>query len=491
MVEKALDQRQMTQLFLEREHGLLINGEWTKATSGESIDSLNPATGERIGALAAGGPSDIDRAVAAASAAFPAWSTTPGVKRAQLLWSLANLIEADAPFLGLLESLDNGMPARMAVGGAMGSAATLRYFAGWAGKIEGETVSLAVPDHQAFTVREPVGVVGAIVPWNFPLAMAVAKLAQILAAGCTVVLKPAELTSMSTIRLGELIVEAGFPAGVINIVTGRGDEAGQALADHPGVAKVSFTGSTAVGKRLLAAAAGNMKRLSLELGGKSPVIIFPDADLAPAAEAAAMGVFMNSGQICVAGSRVFVHDQVFDEVVERISARAAALRVGSGQDPDTDIGPLISAQHRDRVLGYIESGRGDGAQLVTGGTVPDLPGYFIAPAVFAECAPDSRIMREEIFGPVVNVVRFTHTDDVVERANDTEYGLSASIWTRDISTALKTARRIQVGTVRINGGSGLDSAMAFGGWKQSGWGRENGRHGVEEFTELKSISIRL
>jgi len=204
-----------------------------------------------------------------------------------------------------------------------------------------------------------------------------------------------------------------------------------------------------------------------------------------------MGVFMNSGQICVAGSRVFVHDQVFDEVVERISARAAALRVGSGQDPDTDIGPLISAQHRDRVLGYIESGRGDGAQLVTGGTVPDLPGYFIAPAVFAECAPDSRIMREEIFGPVVNVVRFTHTDDVVERANDTEYGLSASIWTRDISTALKTARRIQVGTVRINGGSGLDSAMAFGGWKQSGWGRENGRHGVEEFTELKSISIRL
>jgi acyl-CoA reductase-like NAD-dependent aldehyde dehydrogenase len=476
--------------FARREHGLLIGGEWLPAASRKTIESTDPATEETIGAVAAGHAEDVDRAVKAASAAFPAWSETSGGQRAKLMWSLADRIMANAGSFGLLESLDNGMPLPVAGFAVMGAAESLRYNAGWAGKIGGETVSVSVPGHQAFTLREPIGVVGAIVPWNFPFAMTVAKLAQILAAGCTAVLKPSELTSFTALRLGELISEVGFPAGVVNIVTGYGGEAGQALVEHPGVAKIAFTGSTSTARKLIAGTAGNFKRLSLELGGKSPTVVFADADIKVAAEGAAMGVFMNSGQVCVAGSRVFVERSVFEQVVEAIAARARVLRVGPGRTPGTEIGPLISALHRNRVLGHIESGCREGGEIVTGGRVKEGPGFFVEPTVFVKTESGHRIMREEIFGPVVAVVPFDDFDSVIAMANDTDYGLSASVWTRDISKALTAAKRIQAGTVRINGGIGLDPAMPFGGFKQSGWGRENGREGVEEYTEIKSVAIR-
>ncbi|AIT80482.1 aldehyde dehydrogenase family protein [Novosphingobium pentaromativorans] len=477
--------------FAGQEHNHFIGGEWQPGASAGKIDSIDPGSGTVIGQIAAGNAEDVDHAVDAARAAFPAWSATGGIQRAKLMWALADALMANASALAMLESLDNGMPARMAGFGVMGAAENLRYNAGWAGKLAGETVSMSAPDHQAFTIREPVGVVGAIVPWNFPLAMAVAKLAPILAAGCTVVLKPAELTSMSALKLAELIAEVGFPAGVINVVTGHGAEAGQALVDHPGVAKIAFTGSTATGKGLLASAAGNLKRLSLELGGKSPTVIFADANLAAAAEGAAMSVFMNSGQVCVAGSRVLIQRSVFDQVIEAIVARARAIRVGSGQAPDTEIGPLISGQHRDRVLGYVEAGRSEGAEVLAGGKVRQGEGFFMEPTVFVNARPEHRIMREEIFGPVVAAVPFDDAEEAIAMANDTEYGLSASVWSREIGTALGAARKIDAGTVRVNGGAGLDPAMPFGGFKQSGWGRENGREGVLAFTETKSISIKL
>lgn len=477
--------------FARREHGVLIGGEWQSPASRTTIESRDPATGEAIGAVPAGGAADIDRAVQAASEAFPAWSTTSGGQRAKLMWSLADRIMASAGALGMLESLDNGMPLPVAGFAVMGAAESLRYNAGWAGKIGGETLNVSAPGHQAFTLREPVGVVGAIVPWNFPLAMTVAKLAQILAAGCTAVVKPSELTSFTALRLGELIRESGFPPGVVNIVTGFGGEAGQALVEHPGVAKIAFTGSTSTARKLIAGAAGNFKRLSLELGGKSPTIIFADADIKAAAEGAAMGVFMNSGQVCVAGSRVFVERSVFQPVVEAIAARARALRLGPGQAAGTDIGPLISSQHRERVLGYVEAGRREGGEILTGGRAKEGPGYFVEPTVFVNTERQHRIMREEIFGPVVAVVPFDDLESAIAMANDTDYGLSASVWTRDIGKALTAARRIQAGTVRINGGTGLDPAMPFGGFKQSGWGRENGREGVEEYTEIKSVTVRI
>ena len=483
--------------FTQRPRELLIAGNWRPAADAATFEVIDPATGRRFASAAAGDAADIDAAVAAARAAFetPPWSTSTPSGRARLLLKLADLIEANGDELALLETLDNGMPFRMArMIAAFGAAESLRYHAGWATKIGGETVNLSVPgEWHAYTLREPVGVVGQIVPWNFPLAMAVAKIAAALAVGCTVILKPAEQTPLSTVRLGELVLEAGFPPGVVNIITGYGETAGRALVAHPGVDKIAFTGSTAVGKEILRACAGNLKRVTLELGGKSPVIIFPDADLKAATDVAARGIFMNTGQVCAAGSRLFVHERVFDQVVGGVVERARALRVGAGTDPTTDMGPVVSDVQRQRVTGYIRAGVEDGARVLTGGAEMPGPGYFVEPTVLAGTTAKMKVVREEIFGPVLCAMSFSDTDvDALARmANDTEYGLAASIWTRDISVAHRLARRIKAGSVRINTPGSVDSALPLGGFKQSGWGRENGREGTEIYTEIKSVTVGL
>ncbi len=482
--------------FLARTHALFIDGKFVPAQSGETFDVINPATGEVFAKAAAGGAADIDLAVKAARRAFESgpWSSMNASGRRNLMWKLAEALEKNADEIATLETLDNGMPLTMARFMVAGGAECLRYNAGWAGKINGETPSIAAPNHHVYTLREPIGVVGAITPWNVPLAMEVNKVAAALAAGCTVVLKPAELTPLTAIRLAELIAEVGFPPGVVNVVTGFGDPAGKALAVHPDVDKISFTGSTVVGKSIVAAAAGNLKRVALELGGKSPVIIFPDADLERATIGAADGIFRNAGQVCVAGSRLYVHKKVFDEVVGGVVERAKALKVGSGMQPDTQMGPLISQKQLDRVSGYVQSGTEQGAEIVVGGKrVEGNKGYFMQPTVLAETNRDMRVVKEEIFGPVVCAMPIDDEDldRIVKIANDTEYGLSSNVWTQNISLAHKLARRIKAGTVRINGGAGIDYAMPFGGYKQSGWGRENSREGVEAYTEVKSVSVAL
>jgi phenylacetaldehyde dehydrogenase len=380
----------------------------------------------------------------------------------------------------------------------MGAAEQLRYNAGWATKITGETIDPSWPgEYHAFTLREPVGVVGAIVPWNFPFVMAVAKIAPALAAGCTVVLKPAEQTPLSAVKLGELIAAAGFPEGTVSIVTGFGKTAGAAIVDHPGVDKVSFTGSTVTGRSILRAATGNLKRVTLELGGKSPVVIFSDADLDRAIPSAAMGIFGNAGQICAAGSRLFVHESIFDQVVEGVSRRAATLKVGAGIAPGTEMGPLVSQVQMDRVLGYIASGASEGANIGVGGARIEgegYGGYFVQPTVLTGTAAGMKVVEEEIFGPVLCAMKFGDNDieTIAAAANQSEYGLAASIWTRDMSCGLRLAKRLKAGTIRINGGgAGVDPAMPLGGFKQSGWGRENGRMGVEAYTEVKSVTIAL
>jgi phenylacetaldehyde dehydrogenase len=486
---------------LSKPRQLFIDGEFVPAASGATFDVIDPATGRVFASAAEGGRIDVDRAVRAARRAFDggAWSTSTPAQRARLMIRLADLIEANSDRIALTETLDNGMPTTMArFAAVMGASEQLRYNAGWATKIAGETATPSAPgEWHAFTVREPVGVVGAIVPWNFPFLMAVGKIAPALACGCTVVLKPAEQTPLSAVILAELIAEAGFPAGVVNVVTGQGETAGAALVDHPMVDKISFTGSTSVGRSIVRAAAGNLKRVTLELGGKSPVMIFADADLQKAIPAAAMGIFGNAGQVCAAGSRLYVHESVYDRVVEGIVARASSLRVGPGIAQSTEMGPLISQQQLERVLGYVDSGVGEGATIAVGGkrlaVAQSDGGYFMEPTVLTGTAADMRVVREEIFGPVLCAMRFG--DDDVEAiaavANQGDYGLSASIWTRDISTALRLTRRVKAGTVRINGGAGVDPALPLGGFKQSGWGRENGRAGVESYTEIKSVIVAL
>jgi len=481
--------------FLARAHALFIDGKFVPARSGETFEVINPATGEVFAKASAGAATEIDLAVKAARRAFDSgpWSAmNPSVRR-NLMWKLADALEKNGDEIAILETLNNGMPLSMARSMVTGGAECLRYNAGWAGKINGETPTISAPNHHVYSLREPVGVVGAITPWNGPLAMAVAKIAAALAAGCTVVLKPAELTPLTAIRLAELIAEVGFPPGVVNVVTGFGDPAGKALVNHPEVDKISYTGSTVVGKSIVAAAAGNLKRVALELGGKSPVIIFPDADLERATASAAEGIFRNAGQACVAGSRLYVHKKVFDQVVRGVVERAKTLKVGSGIQSDTQMGPLISQKQLDRVSGYVQSGKEQGAEIVVGGKRVEGKGYFMQPTVLAETNRDMRVVQEEIFGPVVCAMPIDNEDldRIVSVANDTEYGLSSSIWTRDISLAHKLARRIKAGTVRINGGMGLDYAMPFGGYKQSGWGRENAREGVEAYTEVKTVSVAL
>jgi phenylacetaldehyde dehydrogenase len=476
---------------------MLIDGEWVSSQSGACMDVINPSNGQVLVQESLGGAYEVDLAVQAARRAFESgpWSRMRPAERTRLLLKLADALEHHGDELALLETLNTGKPLKMARAFDIGMAAEcLRYNAGWATKLSGETRNVSLPgDWHAYTLREPVGVVGLIVPWNVPLAMAVSKISPALAAGCTVVLKPAELTPLTALRLGELIQAIGFPPGVVNIVTGLGHEAGQAIVDHPGVDKISFTGSTVVGKSLLASAAGNLKRVALELGGKSPVFIFPDADLDRAMDAAARGIFGNTGQVCAAGSRLFVHRSVADRVIEGIVQRARALRVAPGLSPDCEIGPVISARQRERVMGYIDSGRAEGAEVVAGGQAVQGEGFFVQPTVLVNTRPDMKVVREEIFGPVLSTQLFD--DDSLEqlaaRGNDTEYGLSASIWTRDLRIAHQMVRRLRAGNVRVNAAAALDFAMPFGGYKQSGWGRENGREGVEAYTELKSVAIDL
>ena len=485
--------RDRAMAFIAAQHHLLIGGAWVEAQGADSIPVENPATGAIIGHVPAGTAADIDAAVRAARAAYDgAWSRVLPNERARLIWRLSDLLEANAEEIAMIETLDNGKPYKIALAGDVKIATdNLRYNAGWATKINGEQISPSAPNALlAYTMHEPVGVVGLIVPWNFPLAMAVAKMAPALAAGCTVVLKPAEQTPMSALRLGRLIAEAGIPDGVVNIVTGYGHTAGAALSVHPGVDKISFTGSTAVGRTILQAVGHDFKRVMLELGGKSPVIVFPDADLDKAIEGAARGIFGNTGQACGANSRLYAHRDVFNAVVDGIAARAEALRIGDGLEDTTDLGPVVSGKQLDRVLGYVDAGRREGASLVTGGARRGASGYFVEPTVMVETRAGMSVVQEEIFGPVLCAMSFDETelDRIAAEANSTDYGLSAAVWTRDITVGHLMARKIKSGMVRINGG-GVDHALPYGGYKQSGWGREYGREGLLAYTELKTVVV--
>ena len=476
---------------------MLIDGKWLASQNGACMDVINPSNGQVLVQESLGGAYEVDLAVQAARRAFEfgPWSRMRPSERRRMLLKLADELEQNGGELALLETLNTGKPLKLARAFDIGMAAEcLRYNAGWATKLNGETRNVSLPgDWHAYTLREPVGVVGLIVPWNVPLAMAVSKIAPALAAGCTVVLKPAELTPLTALRLGELIQACGLPPGVVNIVTGLGHEAGQAIVDHPGVDKISFTGSTLVGKLILGSAAGNLKRVALELGGKSPVFIFADADLDRAIDAAARGIFGNTGQVCAAGSRLFVHRTVADRVIDGIVQRARQLRVAPGLSPDSEIGPVISARQRERVMGYINSGRAEGAEVAAGGQVVEGEGFFVQPTVLVNTHPRMKVVREEIFGPVLSTQLFDgdSLEELATRGNATDYGLSASIWTRDLRLAHQLVRRLRAGNVRVNAAMALDFAMPFGGYKQSGWGRENGREGVEAYTELKSVAIDL
>ena len=477
---------------------LLIGGEWVDAASGETFATINPATGEELTQVALAGPQDVDRAVKAARQAYEhgPWSKFSGEERGNLLWKVADLIEAHADELAELDTLDNGKPLRVARRGDLPSAARhFRYYAGLAGKIEGSTIPVSMPNQFVYTRREPMGVVGLIIPWNFPLLMCAWKLAPALACGNTALLKPAEETPLSALRLGDLIEEAGIPPGVVNILTGPGLPTGAAIVAHNDVDKVAFTGSTQVGREIMKnAAASNLKRVSLELGGKSPNVIFADADLGKAIRGANWAIFSTSGQECVAGSRLFVERPVYEQVIEGLAAEAQKIRVGNGFTPKVHIGPIISEQQLQRVLGYIASGRSGGAQVVTGGQRlgGELEsGYFLSPTIFTHHDDTLSIVQEEIFGPVVAATPFDEWDDLVQRANMTHYGLAAGVWTRDISKAHRFAHAMKAGTVWINGYGHFDAAAPFGGYKESGFGREMGTDAIELYTQVKTVWVGL
>jgi len=478
--------------FLRKPHQLLIDGHRVPSSSGRIFQSLNPATEEVIATIAEGNEADVDRAVAAARRAFEGpWRTMRAAERGNLLLKWAELLKRHADEIIEIESLDGGKPISATTRQDFPAAIdTLTYYAGWADKISGDVVPTR-DDALTYTVREPVGVVAAIVPWNFPLMIGMWKLAPALACGCTVVMKPAELTSLSALRIGELALEAGIPPGVFNIVTGPGRIVGDALVNHPDVDKVTFTGSPGVGRGIMKGAASNFKRVSLELGGKSANVIFDDANLDAAARAAAAGIFFNAGQVCSAGSRVLVQEGAYDEVVERLATRAKSLRMGDLLDRNTSLGPVISEKQMKSILDYVDIGQKEGASLVTGGERIGKRGYFISPAVFADVRHEMRISQEEIFGPVVSVIKFKDEADALRIANGTAYSLAAGVWSRDMGRVQRFAKRARAGTVWINTYGYTDVRLPWGGERDSGLGREHGTAAIENFTEPKAIWMNL
>ncbi len=499
----SLEGSAAVQRSLQHPRRMFIGGAWVESGSGAMLESIDPATGRPLTVFPSGDRADVDRAVAAARGALeaPAWRRITPLDRGRLLNRLADLIEDHADELALLEAYDNGKPVSVARAVDVGSSAKLfRYFAGWPSKFEGTTIPVSPRgglDILNYTVHEPIGVVGAIVPWNFPMSMASWKLAPALATGNTVVLKPAEETSLSTLRLAELIQQAGFPDGVVNVVTGLGPVVGAAIAEHPGIDKVAFTGSTEVGRLVAQAATGNMKKVSLELGGKSPNIVLPDADPAQVAAAAADAIFFNQGQTCTAGSRLYVHKHLYDEVMSALIERAGRIVVGPGTEPGTEMGPLVSARQLARVTDYIASGRDEGGSVAIGGGRPAAlgeeyrDGYFLEPTVLVDTDHSMRAVREEIFGPVLVAMEWEDVDDLVAKANDSPYGLSAGVWTQNLTMAHRLAAAVRAGTVWVNCYNLTDPGSPFGGYKESGWGREMGRKALELYTETKSVWVNL
>jgi aldehyde dehydrogenase (NAD+) len=472
---------------------MLIDGQWRDSLSGRTFETINPATEEVIATVAEGDAADVDLAVKAARRAFDSgpWRKADARDRGRLLNKLADLIETNIDELAELETLDNGKPIAESRNADLPLVIDcFRYYAGWADKIHGQTVPVR-GNYFCYTKREPVGVAGQIIPWNFPMLMVAWKWGPALAAGCAVVLKPAEQTPLSALRLGELALEAGFPAGVVNIVPGYGETAGDALVKHKGVDKIAFTGATSTGQLIMRNAAETLKRVTLELGGKSPNIVFADANLDAAVDGAMLGLYLNQGQCCCAGSRLFVQDQVYDEVVAKLAGKASARKVGDPFDPTTEQGPQVDKVQFDKILGYIDSGKQQGARCVTGGGRFGDKGYFIQPTIFSEVKDEMKIATEEIFGPVMQVRRFKEVEEVITRANTTDYGLAAAVWTRDIGKAHSIANRVRAGTVWVNCYDVFDAAAPFGGFKQSGVGRELGEKALDNYTELKTVTVAL
>ena len=472
---------------------LFINGRWVDSVSGKAFDTLNPATEKVITSVAEGDSADIDLAVAAAREAFEngPWKKTDARDRGRILLKIAGLIERNKDELALLDTLDNGKPINETTKADIPLVIDcFLYYAGWADKIHGETIPVR-GDFFNYTLREPVGVVGQIIPWNFPLLMAAWKIAPALACGNTIVLKPAEQTPLSALRLGEICQEAGLPDGVLNIVTGYGPTAGAALAEHMDVDKIAFTGGSATGRIIMQAASKNLKRISLELGGKSPNIVFADSDIDSAVDGAMTGIFFNQGEVCCAGSRLFIEKSIHEEFIDKLSNKAANMRVGNPEDTGTQMGAQVSKEQFDKILGYIETGKQEGAKLVTGGERCGERGYFIKPTIFDAVDNNMRIAKEEIFGPVVSAITFDDVDEVVRQGNLSVYGLAAAVWTKDIKKAHRLARDLKAGTIWINTYNAFDAASPFGGFKQSGFGRELGVHALELYTHVKSVWINL